>query len=137
MKKDKSSPNKFRSPDKKKKAIHRQESQRSNRSRSENLNRLMTFAQDDSLFDVLNEFKVEAAVQEEKIIIKQRTDRKILDYKQVVKQKKEKIVEKSIDLSMGEDEKGQPFKVITSEQYVQNSNTMKTKGLIDISMDFF
>ena len=62
MKKDKSSPNKFRSPDKKKKAINRHDSQRSVRSKSEHSNRQLTFAQDDSLFDVLDEFNVGEAV---------------------------------------------------------------------------
>ena len=97
----------------------------------------MTFAQDDSLFDVLNEFRAEETVKEENIVIKQRTDRKLTDYKQVIIQKKEKVVDKSIDLSMGIDDKGQPFKVITSEQYILDSKSLKQKGMIDISMDFF
>ena len=48
-------------------------------------------------------------------MVKNRIDRKITDYKQVVKEKKEKVPDKSIDLSMGVDDQGNPFEIITSE----------------------
>lgn len=63
------------------------------------------------MFDILNNFQ---EGHEEKIEenLKNRTDRKILDFKAVKRSKKEKLLEKSIDLGMGDDEHGQPFHVM-------------------------
>lgn len=67
------------------------------------------------MFDILHELvRLENNQLEETKHFKEKTNRKILDFKAVEKRKKPKL-DKSFDLSLANDDEGVPFKVVTSE----------------------